>query len=66
MVKLGITSNFDGQRLSSFFDEFVSPLRSNTVNNGFVKPLRIKILTTDLLSPFGKNFDPVLVTCLGV
>ena len=64
MVKLGIFPNFNVNLvLKCFFIEFVSPLRPKTIDDGFVKPFRIKISTTDLLSPYGKKFDPVLVTC---
>ena len=49
-----------------FFDEFVRLLRPNTADDGFDKPFRHKILTTDLLRPFDKKIDPLLVTCLGV
>ena len=40
---------------SPFFDEFVSPLRPNTVDDGFDKPFRSNDLTTDLLSSYVKN-----------
>ena len=40
-----------------FFDEFVSPLRPNTVDDGFVKPFRLNDLTTDLLSLYVKKFN---------
>ena len=38
-----------------FFDEFVSPLRPNTVDDGFDKSFRSNDLTTDLLSSYVKK-----------
>ena len=56
MVKLGITPNFDdSQRVSPFFDEFVSPFYVKTPIDGFDNPFRNKILITDFLSPFFKK-----------
>ena len=57
MVKLGIIPNSnDCQRLSPFFDGFVSPFQPNSTNDGFDKPFRNKILIMDFLSPFFKKF----------
>ena len=50
---------------TSFFDGFVTPLCSNTIDGEFDKPFENSILATDLLSPFDQKISPVLVTCLG-
>ena len=73
LTKLGIFPNFDGDpaycthfctrfQTLPFFDGFVSPFYAKTPNDEFDNPFRNKILTTDFLSPFLKNFfyfDPI-------
>ena len=41
------------------FDEIVSPFPPKSPNDGFDKPFRNNILTTDFLSPFSKKIDPI-------
>ena len=45
------------------FGEIVSPFPPKLPNDGFDKPFRNNILTTDFLSPFPKKNDPIFEVC---